>query len=137
MGLVAAAMIAAPAAQAKPVGATLADERPAPPPASIAASAGERQQDLRSPDARDAATSGAASARKRQQDLRTPDTRDAATTGAASTAAAGPVAEPVPTASGFDWLAVVAIGAAVTTGLALVSWRALGMRQAVGRRAAG
>jgi hypothetical protein len=65
-----------------------------PPPSSIAASAAEDYRDLRSPDARDAATS---------VDLRSPDARDAARD-------VPPVQLPTPVievkgnpSSGFDW----------------------------------
>ena len=48
--------------------------QPAPPPSSIAQSAGQSYQDLRSPDARDAKTVPQVA-----QDLRSPDARDAKT----------------------------------------------------------
>ena len=49
-------------------------DQPAPPPSSIAQSAGQAYQDLRSPDARDAKTVPQVA-----QDLRSPDARDAKT----------------------------------------------------------
>lgn len=65
---------------------------------ALAAPAGAvAQQDLRSPDARDAARSG-----EIRQDLRSPDTRDAA---AVTVRPSEPVAaiEPSTPASGFEW----------------------------------
>jgi len=50
-------------------------DQPAPPPSSIAQSAGQAYQDLRSPDARDAKTEPVTQV---AQDLRSPDARDAA-----------------------------------------------------------
>jgi hypothetical protein len=51
-------------------------DQPVPPPSSIAESAGQAYQDLRSPDARDAATPDVSQV---AQDLRSPDAKDAAT----------------------------------------------------------
>jgi hypothetical protein len=51
--------------------------QPVPPPSSIAQSAGQAYQDLRSPDASDAAVQ-AAETQQVAQDLRSPDARDAA-----------------------------------------------------------
>jgi uncharacterized iron-regulated membrane protein len=52
------------------------------------AAAAQAQQDLRSPDARDAATIGGARVPGASQDLRSPDARDAATIGGARVPAA-------------------------------------------------
>jgi hypothetical protein len=54
----------------------VAQDQPAPPPSSIAQSAGQAYQDLRSPDARDAKTEPV---NQVAQDLRSPDARDAKT----------------------------------------------------------
>jgi hypothetical protein len=54
-----------------------ASDQPLPPPSSIAQSAGQAYQDLRSPDARDAAVQ-ATETPQVAQDLRSPDARDAA-----------------------------------------------------------
>jgi hypothetical protein len=51
--------------------------------------AAHAQQDLRSPDTRDAAITSATRVPAARQDLRSPDTRDAAITGAARVSAAG------------------------------------------------
>ena len=70
-----------------------------PPPSSIAQSAGEAYDDLRSPDARDAAVQAAET--QVAQDLRSPDAREA---GRISPPVQTPVVEvrEVP-ANGFDW----------------------------------
>ena len=88
------------------------------------------QQDLRSPDTRDAAI-----AATHKQDLRSPDARDAAdlrrylgTSSLAGTTSPRPAVRPVPASGGFDWLSA-AIGAIAAAGLALVSWTAAGMRR--------
>lgn len=81
---------------------------------------GTRAQDLRSPDARDAA-----SAPEVSQDLRSPDARDAA---AGRTTAGSPVVDIVriPARSeGFDW-GDAAIGGAVVGGVVLVGLGSLG-----------
>jgi hypothetical protein len=90
-----------------------------PPPSSIAASAGEAYDDLRSPDARDA---GTVAKTEEYQDLRSPDARDA---GRESPPVQQPIVEirEVP-ANGFDWgdagigaagiLAMVTIAAGLT-----------------------
>jgi hypothetical protein len=92
---------------------------------AIAAPAAQADQDLRSPDARDAAghplyyTSYASDA-THTQDLRSPDTRDAA-----NHVVVPPVTAPrvvrvsVPSATGFDW-ADAAIGAGTSFGLMLL-----------------
>jgi len=82
-------------------------------------------QDLRSPDARDAATAPVATT-----DLRSPDARDAA---AGRTTAGSPVVDIVRTPTqppGFDWRDA-AIGGAVVGGLVLVG---AGSSAAVSRR---
>jgi hypothetical protein len=56
----------------------VAPPQPAPPPSSIAQSAGQSYSDLRSPDARDAAGNYAEPVTQVAQDLRSPDARDAA-----------------------------------------------------------
>jgi hypothetical protein len=92
------------------------------------------QQDLRSPDTRDAAI-----AATHKQDLRSPDARDAAdlrrylgTSSLAGTTSPPerPAVQPVQASGGFDWLSA-AIGAIAAAGLALASWMALGMRRTV------
>jgi hypothetical protein len=90
------------------------------------------QQDLRSPDTRDAAT-----AATHKQDLRSPDARDAGdlrrylgTSSLAGTASPPSADESVPASSGFDWLSA-AIGAIAAAGLALVSFTAVRMRRTV------
>jgi hypothetical protein len=61
-----------------PSSALAMPDQPVPPPSSIAQNAGQTYSDLRSPDARDAATQ-AAETPQVAQDLRSPDARDAAT----------------------------------------------------------
>jgi hypothetical protein len=105
-----------------------------PPPSSIGQSAAEQYQDLRSPDARDAAqrdlarqtgaiaehASGATPAR---QDLRSPDTRDAAAgrgTFNSPEVTVVKLAQPSPSSdSGLDW-GDAGIGAAGLLGLLLL-----------------
>jgi hypothetical protein len=79
------------------------------------------QQDLRSPDAQDAA-SRAAGAQQPQpkQDLRSPDARDAADAGSAPNVTVVRVDESSPSSSGLDW-ADAGIGAGGVLGLTLVS----------------
>ena len=130
-----------------------------PPPSSIATSAREEYQDLRSPDARDAAglQSGQPSARERYsarqeyqdlrspdaadaapgagtQDLRSPDTRDYAN-GYAPTFDSQPVIDEPSAPSGFDWVSAL-IGAAAATGIALVLMAFFGGGRLPGRRPA-
>jgi hypothetical protein len=96
------------------------------------------QQDLRSPDTRDAAIAATT-----KQDLRGPDARDAArasqiaremrrfaaTSRPADTTSPPSAAQPVPASSGgFDWLSA-AIGAIAVAGLALASRKAVGTRR--------
>jgi hypothetical protein len=82
--------------------------------AALAPAAAAQQQDLRSPDARDAARQASP-----VQDLRSPDTRDRA-------AGRGPETAPtiqfvrVPESSGFDWDDAV-IGAGAGLGLVLIA----------------
>jgi hypothetical protein len=89
------------------------------------------KQDLRSPDARDAATTPA-----RGQDLRTPDARDAAihlhrsgiVVGSTAPAAARPAPAPVApsTGDGIDWLTIglgIAGSLFAVAGIALISSR--------------
>jgi len=100
---------------------------------AIAAAKERAKQDLRSPDARDAATTPPA----RGQDLRTPDARDAAihlhrsglVVGATQPVAAKPAPAPAPAVKsddGIDW-ATVALGIAgsmiAVIGIALVANR--------------
>jgi hypothetical protein len=93
-----------------------------PPASSIAASAGDEYQDLRSPDAVLAQdryrSSYGATVSQPTQDLRSPDTRDAAT-GHGATTASRPVVDTSPASDGFDWTSA-AIGAAVGAGLLLI-----------------
>jgi hypothetical protein len=83
-------------------------------PSAAARANGQGYQDLRSPDARDAATSQAA-----PQDLRSPDARDAGRPPAVDTPT--PVVEirEIP-ATGFDW-GDAAIGAAVILGMCSIA----------------
>jgi hypothetical protein len=99
-----------------------------PPPSSIAISAGEEYQDLRSPDAADAAP-GAGT-----QDLRSPDTRDYAN-GYAPTLDSQPVVDEPSTPSGFDWVSAL-IGAAAASGIALMLMAFFGGGRVTGRRPA-
>jgi hypothetical protein len=100
---------------------------------AIAAAKERAKQDLRSPDARDAATTPPA----RGQDLRTPDARDAAihlhrsglVVGAPQPVAAKPAPAPAPVAKaddGIDWATVV-LGIAgsmfAVIGIALITSR--------------
>jgi hypothetical protein len=80
---------------------------------AVLAPAASAQQDLRSPDARDAAERAA-----HTQDLRMPDTRDFAEGRGLDRAAVVEFVD-VPKADGFDW-ADAALGAATGIGLALV-----------------
>ena len=61
--------------------------------------------------------------------------RDAQTSSLADTTSSKPAVEPAPASGRFDWPSA-AIGAFVATGLALLSWTAVGMRRSIGRRAA-
>jgi hypothetical protein len=80
---------------------------------AVLAPAATAQQDLRSPDTKDAAARA-----ERGQDLRMPDTRDAANGRGTENV---PVVEfvDVPEADGFDWTDA-ALGAATGVGLVLV-----------------
>jgi hypothetical protein len=88
--------------------------------AALAAPAASAQQDLRSPDARDAAR---AAESQPVQDLRSPDTRDLAAgrgTFSAPEVTVVKVSEPVPSSDGgLDW-ADAGIGAGGMLGLVLV-----------------
>ena len=118
----------------------------APPPSSIAAPADDEYQDLRSPDAVDAARaagdapeattpqSGSYLVADGYQDLRSPDTRDQAE-GYAPTLESQPVADEPSSPGGFDWVSA-AIGAAAAAGLSLVLMATLGLRRPAARRAA-
>ena len=91
-------------------------------------------QDLRSPDARDAAVGSSPASPVSEpviQDLRSPDVRDAAIGYAPQ-----PVSEPVVTGGsgdGFDWVSG-AIGAACIGGLILLLLAFTGTRRGFGRR---
>jgi hypothetical protein len=88
--------------------------------AGLASAPDDRQvtyDDLRSPDARDAARQAAGQGLPRQ-DLRSPDARDAAD-GYRPTLEPQPAADQPSSPSGFDW-ASAAIGAAAGTGLLLI-----------------
>jgi hypothetical protein len=114
----AALLLAAPSATAKPadIHARLHEFAAAADP-----------QDLRSPDARDAAnrsqspTSSPAGTKSRSQDLRSPDTRDVAGgrefPAPPTVITLKPVPDREPVASGFDW---VAAAAGVGTALGLI-----------------
>jgi hypothetical protein len=95
-----------------------------PPPSSIAVSAAEEYQDLRSPDTRDLADGYAPGS---SQDLRAPDTRDAAE-GYQPELPQQPVADEPSEPSGFDWVSA-AIGAIAAGALSLVLIATLGMRR--------
>ena len=81
-------------------------------------------QDLRSPDARDAAVQSA-----QPQDLRSPDTRDIAQD-YAPPAPATPVAQ---SSDGFDWVSA-AIGVAIVGGVLVLVIATVGSRRSAGRR---
>ena len=85
-------------------------------------------QDLRSPDAADAAP-GAGT-----QDLRSPDTRDYAN-GYAPTLEAEPVVDEPTAPGGFDWVSAL-IGAAAASGIALMLMAFFGGGRLTGRRPA-
>ena len=90
-----------------------------------APAAGARPADFRSPDARDAAKAAAIQQSQPRQDLRTPDARDQAVgrgTFSAPEVTVVKVAEPAPTASGggLDW-ADAGLGAGGMLGLVLVA----------------
>jgi hypothetical protein len=125
-----------------------AAERAANPPApsSIADPAGDEYQDLRSPDAVDAARAAGDApdaattpqsvpypVAEGYQDLRTPDTRDRAE-GYAPTLDSHPVADEPSPPGGFDWVSA-AIGAVAAAGLSLVLMATLGLRRPTARRA--
>ena len=84
------------------------------------APAAHAQQDLRSPDTRDAAITSAARAAA-SQDLRSPDTRDAATNPRSTTIEVEPITRIVKiTSDRFESRGHAAIGAASTLALMLV-----------------
>lgn len=98
-----------------------------PPPSSIAASAADEYQDLRSPDARDAALAseqGSSPSSLPAQDLRSPDARDAAAgRGSFNSPEVTVVKLAQPSASpdgGLDW-GDAGIGAAALLGLLLLA----------------
>jgi hypothetical protein len=99
-----------------------------------AASAGRGYQDLRSPDARDAALPRELRATGLQpaQDLRSPDTRDAAS-GYSPTTASQPVVDESPASDGFDWTSA-AIGAAAGAGFLLILIAMFSRTGKLGRR---
>jgi hypothetical protein len=99
----------------------------APPPSSMAASAAEEYQDLRSPDAVDAARAAGDAPDATTQDLRAPDTRDAAE-GYSPTLESQPVADEPSEPTGFDLMSA-AIGAIAAGALSLVLMASLGMRR--------
>jgi hypothetical protein len=116
VGVTVAVTIAAPVASAMPIDPARPSARSshtevAPPPSSIAVSAGEAYEELRA-----SGTQGQAT------DYSTP---------IASQPAVGEPSTP----GGFDLVSAV-IGAVAAAGLALVSMAALGMRRSIGRRAA-
>jgi hypothetical protein len=98
-----------------------------PPPSSIAASAAEEYQDLRSPDAVDAARAAGDAPDAVTRDLRSPDTRDAAE-GYSPTLESQPVAGEPSEPAGFD-LVSAAIGAVAAGALSLVLMASLGLRR--------
>jgi hypothetical protein len=96
--------------------------------------AGDEYQDLRSPDAVDAARAAGDEPDPTTQDLRAPDTRDAAE-GYSPTFESQPVADEPSSPGGFDWVSA-AIGAVAAAGLSLVLMATLGLRRPAARRAA-
>ena len=96
--------------------------------------AGDEYQDLRSPDAVDAARAAGDARDATTQDLRSPDTRDQAE-GYSPTLESQPVADKPSSPSGFDWVSA-AIGAVAAGGLSLVLMATLGMRRTPRRRPA-
>ena len=90
--------------------------------AAIAAPTAAAQQDLRSPDTRDAARVSAAQQGQPRQDLRSPDVRDYAEGRGAFSAPEVTVVrvpEPAPSTGGLDWVGA-GIGAGVVVGLMLL-----------------
>jgi uncharacterized iron-regulated membrane protein len=82
--------------------------------------AAHAQQDLRSPDARDATITGAVAVAAASQDLRSPDARDAATDPRSTTVRVEPITRIVKiTSDHFEW-GDAAIGAASALALMLV-----------------
>jgi hypothetical protein len=72
--------------------------------AAVAAPTAVAQQDLRSPDARDAARSAQTRQNQPRQDLRSPDTRDQAVgRGTFNAPEVTIVTEPSPPSAGLDW----------------------------------
>jgi hypothetical protein len=96
--------------------------------------AGDEYQDLRSPDAIDAARAAGDAPDAATQDLRAPDTRDQAE-GYSPTLESQPVADEPSSPGGFDWVSA-AIGAVAAAGLSLMLMATLGLRRPAPRRAA-
>lgn len=103
--------------------------------AAIAAPTAAAQQDLRSPDARDAARVSAAQQGQPRQDLRSPDARDYAEGRGAFNAPEVTVVrvpEPAPSTGGLDWVDA-GIGAGAMVGLMLLRRGARGRGDALRR----
>ena len=91
--------------------------------AAVAAPTAAAQQDLRSPDTRDAAQAAEARQDQPRQDLRSPDTRDAAEGRGSFNSpdvTVVKVTEPSPTGGGIDW-ADAGLGAGGLLGLILLA----------------
>jgi hypothetical protein len=91
--------------------------------AAVAAPTAAAQQDLRSPDARDAAQAAEAQQEQPRQDLRAPDTRDAARgvgTFSAPDVIVVKLVEPASPSGGLDW-GDAGIGAGGLLGLILLA----------------
>jgi hypothetical protein len=91
--------------------------------AAVAAPTAAAQQDLRSPDARDAARAAEAQQEQPRQDLRAPDTRDAARgvgTFSAPDVIVVKLVEPASPSGGLDW-GDAGIGAGGLLGLILLA----------------
>jgi hypothetical protein len=104
--------------------------------AALAAPTAAAQQDLRSPDARDAAQAAQARQDQQAQDLRSPDARDAGEgrgTFNAPEVTVVKVTDPVPSSGGLDW-GDAGIGAAGLLGVILLG---LGITLAVTHRRQG
>lgn len=104
--------------------------------AGMQSTLGEEYQDLRSPDAIDAARAAVDPPKvvTSSQDLRSPDTRDYASDYAPSLEPQPVVDEPS-TPGGFDWVSAL-IGAAAAAALALALMAIFGVGRPVGRRPA-
>jgi hypothetical protein len=87
---------------------------------ALAVPTASARQDLRSPDAQDAASNAAARPAQPSQDLRSPDARDAADASRVPEVTVVKVDESAPSSGGIDW-GDAGIGAGGLLGLTLVS----------------